>query len=151
MVGRTTKWKIHQYWFFVLCPRAWQPVNKINRHSFFIKLILHNISIRLPAGGFVLYLLLQFSTDMLSRARVTHSLATSGPFSALLVFILDPDLGLSWTQGILPVCHPTELRQYHQESPHSQGYQSSVPGVHRKDRECTIHLTKRAYHLAFFW
>ena len=36
--------------------------------------------------------------------------------------VLSADANLSGTQGILPVCYPTELREYYQEPPRSQGH-----------------------------
>jgi hypothetical protein len=72
-------------------------------------------------------------TYMLSR--VSRSLATSGGSPMLHVLVLDADTDLSWTQGILSVCHPTELREYHPEPPRSQGHQSTLPRLHGKDSE----------------
>jgi hypothetical protein len=70
-------------------------------------------------------------------SRVSRSLATSGGSSVLLVLVLDVDTNLSWTQGILSVCHPTELREYHPEPPRSQGHQSTLPRIYGKDCEST--------------
>jgi hypothetical protein len=70
-------------------------------------------------------------------SRVSRSLATSGGSSVLYVLVLNAHTNLSWTQGILSVCHPTELREYHPEPPRSQGHQSTLPRVYGKDCEST--------------
>lgn len=76
-------------------------------------------------------------------SRVSRSLATSGRSSVLHVSVLDADTTISWTQGILSVCHPTELREYHPEPPRPQGHQSTLPRVYRKDCESTNFFWRR--------
>jgi len=70
-------------------------------------------------------------------SRVSRALATSGRSLVLQVLVLDADTNLSWTQGILSVCRPTELREYHPEPPRPQGHQSTLPRVYGKDCEST--------------
>jgi hypothetical protein len=67
----------------------------------------------------------------------------------LQVLVLDADTNLSWTQGILSVCHPTELREYHQEPPRSQGHQSTLPRVYGKDCESTD--LRRTHLISILW
>jgi hypothetical protein len=76
-------------------------------------------------------------------SRVSRSLATSGRSSLLHVLALDADTNLSWTQGILSVCHPTELREYHPEPPRPQGHQSALPRVYGEDCESTDFFRRR--------
>ncbi len=72
-------------------------------------------------------------------SRLSRSLATSGQLPALhMLLVLDADTNLSWTQGILSICCPTELREYHPEPPRPQGYQSTLPRIYGKDCESTV-------------
>lgn len=82
-------------------------------------------------------------------SRVSRSLATSGGFSVLQMLVLDADTNISWTQGILSVCHPTELRGYHPEPPSPQGHQSNLPRIYGKDCESTD--LRRTQLISILW
>ena len=68
-----------------------------------------------------------------------------------MYWVLDVDTNLSWTQGILSVCHPTELREYHPEPPRPQGHQSTLPRLHGEDCEkASIYGGVPISYLTFF-
>jgi hypothetical protein len=66
-------------------------------------------------------------------SRINHSLATSCALSVFRFSLIDANVNPSWTPGVLSVRYPMELREYYPEPPRSQGHQSSLPRVHRKD------------------